>query len=84
MTTSSESTSPNQPHARYQHLFVVGRVWRAATVEEGQMKLHDLTLTKAFLTEGEAEREAARLNGINGDQWLYFVRVARLFPEPSD
>jgi hypothetical protein len=69
-------------NARFQHVFVVGRVWRS--LPEGRdikAVLDDLTLTKAFFTEGDANDEAARLNALNGgDNWLYFVSVARLVP----
>jgi hypothetical protein len=81
MSTSPESISRGQPHARYRHLFVVGRIWKASLTEADQLTLDDLTLTKAFFSEEEANAEAARLNEMNGERWCYFARVARLVPE---
>src|ERR1700749_4342621 len=72
-------------NARLQHVFVVGRIWRSLP-EDGDLRvaLDSLTLTKAFLTEADANDEAARLNALNGDDWAYFVNVARLVPDSAD
>jgi hypothetical protein len=72
-------------HARYQHVFVVGRLPKPSVGEETHPQIStDVMLTKAFSTEDEAEQEAARLNAENGDCWTYFVRVARLVPKGAD
>ncbi len=78
--------SRNQPNPRFEHVYVVGRVWRRSRQGDGPTSLEDLdlTLTKAFFSEEAADAEVARLNELNGDDWLYFARLARLVPKSSD
>jgi hypothetical protein len=45
---------------------------------ESPLGEEDITLTKAFFAEDAAQREADRLNELNGDRWSYSVNVARL------
>jgi hypothetical protein len=67
-----------QRNARFEHAFVVLRCWIG---ESGGQQ--DVTLTKAFWTEAEADAEAARLNAENSDGWKDEVQVARLVPRDS-
>lgn len=75
----------NQPHARYQHIYVVVRVSRS--LEPAGPDDHalepDVTLTKAFLAEDDAAAEADRLNDLNAQSSRYLVRIARLVPRPG-
>lgn len=68
-------------NARFQHVFVVVRISKSLAGGDLDYVLDRLNLTKAFLAEDEANDEAARLNELNGDHWLYFVSVARLVSE---
>jgi hypothetical protein len=72
------------PHAHHRHVFVVMRLSKPAALPgEGPLSEEDITLTKAFLTEEAAQREADRLNDLNGEGWSYSVNVARLVEEPQ-
>jgi hypothetical protein len=72
------------PNARFQHVFVVVRIFRSSLSDESlQDLLYRLSLTKAFTTEAEANAEAMRLNELNGEHSHYYVDVARLVP-PSE
>lgn len=74
-----------QPHARFEHVFVVTRIAKGA-LSHGCCPLQqdDVMLTKAFFSQAEAENEAARLTSINEEFWHYFVCVARLVDKPRD
>lgn len=75
-----------QPHLRFPHLYVVVRMPRdmlGVMQSSGQEVLEaEVTATKAFWSEDEAEAEAARLNGLNERYNRYVVRVARLVGRP--
>lgn len=72
------TSSSWQPNSRYAHVFVVVRCLNRAAFEDATQD--DIALTRAYVSEEEAEREAARLNALNEQHWSYFVRVARLVP----
>jgi hypothetical protein len=57
----------------------VVRLWRA-----GERGDEDVTLTKAFLTEEAAQKEADQMNELNGKRWSYSVDVVRLVEGPDE
>ncbi len=74
-----------KPHSCYQHVFVVVRLPEAdRRGREGHIHEDDVTLTKAFLTEEAAQKEADRMNELNGKYWSYSINVARLVEDPKD
>jgi hypothetical protein len=74
----------DQPHAKYQHVYVVCRV----DLFMGPLKENDysrseianiFTITKVFPSAEAADTEAARLNKLNESKsCIYFVRIGRL------
>lgn len=73
------------PHSRYRHVFVVVRLPKDDTRgRDGPIHEDDVTLTKAFLTQDAAEREADRLNEINGRYWSYSMHLSRLVDGVSE
>lgn len=49
---------------------------------EGPIHEEDVTLTKAFLTEDAAQKEADRLNDLNKEWSSYSVNIVRLVEDP--
>lgn len=70
-------------HSRYPHVFVVIRLPKPdRRGREGPIHEDDVTLTKAFLTEEAAQKEADRMNNLNGEGWSYSINIARLVEDP--
>ncbi len=71
------------PHSRYQHIFVVVRLPAPDKRDrEGPLNEDDVYLTKAFLTEDAAQKEADRMNDLNREWSRYSVNVVRLVEDP--
>jgi hypothetical protein len=72
----------DKPHSKYEHIFVVLR----SLDKKIEHPEYLVSLTKAYATQADAEREAARMNELNGPEGSrYFVQIARFVPaEPSE
>ncbi len=64
----------NQPHSKYRHVYAIVR-----RDPEMLQPEHQVSVPKVFLSEEAAEREAERLNTLNGSKGAcYMVYISHL------
>lgn len=69
----------DKPHAKYPHGYAIVRIDRV--VAENQLE-DSVTVVKVFSSKMAAEKDAARLNGINAEKGCrYFVYVTRMITD---
>jgi hypothetical protein len=67
----------NQPHKIYQHVYAVVRI--DDFLNEDELRDDSVNITKVFWDQSQADKEAKRLNDLNGAKDAhYFVRMTRL------